>query len=194
MIEKVIGDLHRRVEHAARIVAQVDDEALEFSAARVLEFGHGLFQFGGGGVGEGGDAQVTVVGRQQLGGHALQLHVGALHLELEQRRGTLAPHAQPDRAAFRSAHARDRRIQIGRVDRHAVDPDNDVAGADAGTLGRGAGHASHDTHAALARYHLDADTGVGAAGADLHVVEFIRGQEGRMIVQRFDHAANGVLH
>ena len=46
VIEKIIGDLHRRIEHAAGIVAQVDDEAFEFPGARVLEFGYRALQFG----------------------------------------------------------------------------------------------------------------------------------------------------
>ena len=128
VIEEVIGDLHRRIEHAAGIVAQIDDEALESPGARVLELGHGLLQLGGGGVGEASDAQVAEIRRQQLGLHALQLHVGALHLEFEQRRGAVAPHREPDRTAFGSAHACDGRVQVGRVDRHAVDADDDVAG------------------------------------------------------------------
>ena len=59
----------RGIEHTARIVAQIDDEPLEFPAARMLQPVHGLFQFGGAGIGEGGNAQVTVIGRQQLGRH-----------------------------------------------------------------------------------------------------------------------------
>jgi hypothetical protein len=46
---------------------------------------------------------------------------------------------------------------------------------------------------AFSRHDFDADARVGTRGTDLHIVEFIRTQERRVIIESFDHSTDGVL-
>jgi len=105
------------------------------------------------------------------------MYLGALDFEIQQRAAAGTAYRQMDRTALESAHARDGGLEIGRIDRYVVDRNDDVAGLDTGTLRRGIRHATHDADAVLAGGYLDADAGVGARGADLHILEFIGAQE-----------------
>ena len=160
----------------------------------MLESIDGSLEFLRGGIGEARDAHVAILGRQHLRRDALQPHLGALDVEFEQRLDAGASHGESDRAALRSPHAPNGAVEVGRIDRHVIDPDDDVPGLDAGALGGRIGHAPHDAHAILAGSDLDPNPGIGAARARLHVLEFIGRHERRMIVQCLDHAANGALH
>src|SRR6185437_760082 len=97
-------------------------------------------------------------------------------------------------AALGAAHAIDGGIDVVCIDGDAVDADDRVTGAQPGVLGRGARHAVGDADPILRSGNLYADARIGTAGGHLHVFEFVIAQEGRVRIERLDHATDRRLH
>ena len=185
----------RRTENNYRFYGEEHIERLgAVAACPMLEPVDGRLQLCGAAVGEAGDAKVAVLAGEPFGLDAHQLDMRTPDGELQQRRRAGASHGQADRAACRSAHVLERRVDIGRIDRRVVDLHDHVAGTQPGALGGRAGHAPHHADAVLGGADLHADARVRTAGGDLHVLELVVAQEGGVRVERFGHAADGGEH
>ena len=89
-----------------------------------------------------------------------------------------------------AAHARDGSFDVVGVDGNVVDGDDDVAGQNAGALGRRTLERRHDRDLAVVEVHVEPDARVVARRADPDVFVFVGVEEGRMLVEVGDDAAD----
>lgn len=191
-MRKASGYLDGGLQHAAGVVAQVQDQALETALVVLAQLVQRLDHFLAGVDLELGDAQVGVAGFEDLALDTLDLDDGALEFDVE-RSAAIADDGQGDRGAGLAAHAVDRfghRLALGRL---AVDLHDQVAGLDAGA-GRGGvvDRRDHLDEAVFAA-DLDAQAAELAAGAFLQLGEVLRAEVGGVRVEVAEHALDGVL-
>jgi len=172
IIEQLVGDFHGRLEHAARVVAQVDDDAARPAATLATHARQPRSEIQRGGVAEGGDARVDEAAVELEHGDAVYVDLRALHRELQRQRGTIAHHGQLHRRAARPAHPRHGRVQVG-AHRHAVDRRDHVAALDPSHCRRRIAKWSHHAQCVVRGRHFDPDAGVRARSADAQVGVFL---------------------
>ncbi len=191
--EEVIGNLHRGLQHAAGVVAQVQHQAVELLAAIVLlQLGQRLADLLAGVDLELGDTQVSVTGLQQLALDAAHLDHRTGQLDVE-RLAAFAYQRQADGAAGFAAHLGDgvhHRQTLGRL---PVDFDDQVAGFDAGLGCRRIVDRRHHLDEAVLHADLDAQPAEFAAGAFLQLGKGFWLEIGRVRIEVAEHALDGVF-
>ena len=85
LVEEAVGDGNRLVEQAARIVAEIDDIALDLAAHLGFHAGKGLFEAFLGLLGERADAHIAdvLLGAFEIGLHRLHANAVADELDVE---------------------------------------------------------------------------------------------------------------
>ena len=192
-LEEVVGDFHGCLQHAARVVAQVHDQAAQFLVAVVLaQFGQRLADLFAGIDLELRDTQIAVAVFEHLALHAAHLDHRAGQGQVE--RATAITHQrQLDRATGLAAHlvhGFHHRQTLGRL---AVDLDDQVAGLDAGLRCRRIVDGRDHLDEAILHADLDAQAAELAAGAFLQFGEGFRLEVGRVRVEVAEHALDGIL-
>ncbi|MCY1354601.1 hypothetical protein D9M69_409860 [compost metagenome] len=188
----MVGDLHGGLQHAAGVVAQVEDQPAEAAFVFLAQLGQGLADFFAGIDLELGDAQVAVAFLEDLALHALDLDRGAGQFHVE-RLAAAAHQGQDNLAAGLAAHLVHRLHQRYALGRLAVDLHDQVAGLDAGLGRRGVVDGRDHLDEAVLGADLDAQAAELAAGALLQLLEVFRFQVGRVRVEVAEHALDGVF-
>ena len=192
-VEEGVGHRDRLVEQTARIVAKVDDEALELVLAdvlldlvdRFLEAVEGLLV-------ESRHADVADLALD-AGADRMDRDDVAHEADIEGLLDAGAGDAEDDRRVDVAAHPVDRLIEVEALDALAVERDDHVAGEDAGPRGRGiVDRGDHLDHPFLHR-DFDAQPAELAARLDLHVLEVLGAEIARMGIERGQHAVDGRL-
>src|SRR5690606_12438584 len=191
LLEEMVGDLYRGLQHAAGVVAQVQDQAVEFLAVFLAQSCQCLAHLRAGVDLELGDTQVAIAWFEQLALDAGDLDDCARQFDVEGL-AALAHQRQVDFAAWLAAHhphSLDHRQALGRF---AVDLDDQVASLDAGS---GCGSVI-DGRNHLDKAVLDTDFDAQAtelpAGAFLQLGEGFRLKIGRVRVEIAQHALDGI--
>src|SRR6266498_1521961 len=135
LLQERIGDRNRLVEQSARIVAQVDDEALELVAGLGGEVGDRFLEALGGLLVELGDADKADVVAFEARAHRAHLNARAGDGDLDRLVLALAHDLEFDLGVLRAAHLLDRLVEGEPLHRLVVEMRDDVVGHDAG-LGR----------------------------------------------------------
>ena len=189
--KKFTGHFHRFRQHASRIVAQIQDDALN---ALPLDFEQRAAELAGRPVVKQGDAQVRHrAARQGAPGHVGEFDRLADQVEFLAAAVCRIEHAEPDGRAGRPS---DQVIQFAQRQPDngvSVHFQNDVARPRAGAQGRGAIQGRDDDGAVVLRFDFDADTGEmgahGGGGVAAHFRVEIGGVAG--VAQGISHALNG---
>ena len=187
-VEEQVADFHRAAEHAARVVAQVEDQPAQLAFG--FQFVEGFLGFVAGVVLELGHAQVAVAGLQHFAFHAF--HFDAVTLERHRARLFLAV-AEHRKGHFRTrfaAHQLHRFRQAQAFDEGVVDLEDQVAGLDVGAAGGGVVDRRDHFDEAVFHGHFQTQAAELAAGGGLQVLELVRGQVGGVRVQLHQHAAD----
>ena len=129
LVEKLVGDIHRRPQDAAGIVAKIDDQPAQVSCAFVGEPLHGGAQVLRRLVLELGDADIAIAGFDQSGTHAVDADFRAHQVEIERCRRAIAPHPQVDACARFAAQAADSLADRAPLERGVIHFDHGVARA-----------------------------------------------------------------
>ena len=188
-IEEQVGHADRLFQQAAGIVAQVEHQPLHVG---ILGHQVGQRRFGvvGGGLREGGNAQVSVI--------ALHARFDRFHYNDFTRQGHI------ERRILAGADNSDGQLGIGLAlhlgngvierqaeDRGAVDGGDIVAGFDACLLGGGVVHGGDDLDRAVLAGHFQADAAIRAARLFLQVGIVVVRQVVGMRVERGEHPFQG---
>src|SRR5712692_4296994 len=182
------GDAHRAVQEPARIVAQVENKALQRSV--LIETLQVLHQVLAGVLLKLGNAYPPVAGLDQLGFHALHADDVARERHLEGIRLALAQDGEPDGGARLAAHALDRFVQVHALDRGVVDLDDEVPGLQARAERRSVLDRRNHLDETLFHADLDAQAAEFALGADLKLAERVLVQIRRVRIEPGEHAAD----
>src|SRR5262245_50826482 len=137
LLQERIGDRDRLIEQSARIIAQVDDEALELATGLRGEVGERLLQVLGGLLAELGDADKADVVPFETRAYGTHLDAGTGDGYLDRLVLTLAYDLQFDLGVLRPAHLLDRLVESEPVHWLVVEMGDDVVGHDAGLRRRG---------------------------------------------------------
>ena len=86
VVEQLVGDFDGGLEHAARVVAQVEDQAARLGAEIAAQARDARGEIRGGGIAEGGDARVDEAAVELHHRDAVHVHLRALHRELQRQR------------------------------------------------------------------------------------------------------------
>jgi hypothetical protein len=127
LVDKRVSRCDRRVEAAARIVAEIDDEADQLVAGLLPHVVDRVGKRLRGLIVETGDADITDVAAFEAAGDGRQFDISALDLDLDRGAGTAAQH-QGHFAIRRTAQLLLDLRQGQVVGRFFVDREDDVAG------------------------------------------------------------------
>src|SRR5690606_27813783 len=192
-LQEQVRNLDRCIEHAARIVAEIENETVEPAGSLRAQRVVSGFEIGGRRVRERREPDVAEAIGDQLRAHRLDVDIGARDGEIERLRSALALHAQLDDRAGFAAHAADRLLETVGAHRLAVDGDQHVAGLDSGLGGRRAFERRDDLDDAVLDAEIETDARIVAGRADPHLFVIARGEILRVRVELAQNAANRVL-
>ena len=192
-VEEGIRDFHRRVQYAARVVAEVDDNAAQSITQVRADRGDFFAEVVAGVVGKGTDADVANILIQNAGAHAGHLDDVAGDADDDRLRLAFARDGQFDVGTRLAAHLAHGFGQGHALDRGVVDFDDQVACLDAGTLCRGVVDRRDHAHQAILHLHFDAEPAELPLRGGGDVLELLRIQVSRMRVEAAEHAADRVL-
>src|SRR5262245_3943519 len=190
LLQERIGDRDRLIEQSARIVAQVDDEALELVAGLGGEVGDRLLQVCGGLLTELGDADKADVVPFEARAHRAHLDARAGDGDLDGLVLALAHDLEFDLRVLRAAHLLDRLIEGEPLHRLVVEMRDDVVGHDAGLGRRRLVDRGDDLDQAVLHGDLDAEAAELAPGLHLHVAEALGIHVARMRIEPSQHAVD----
>ncbi len=190
--KEMIRHLHSRLQHAARVVAQVENQAAHLLAVVFAEFGQRLADLVTGLDLELGDADITVAVFQHLRLDALDLN-GRPRQRYVKRRAAIAHQRQRDFLADLAAHLVDRFLHVLSLGRRAIDLHDQVACLNAGLGGGGVVDGRNHLDQAVFDAHFDAQTTEFAAGAFLQLLEILRAEVGRVRIKVAEHALDRVF-
>ena len=190
-VEEFVGDLHGRVEQAAGVAAQIEHEAEQLVAS-------------GGGVRSRAACSrsaAVLSANEDRRTYARPLPRYSLCTVLTwtsvRVNAKCSGASLPGRSTSSvtgvpgvAAHARDRSRDVVGVDGNVVDGRDDVAGQNAGTLGRSAFERRHDRDLAALEVHVEPNARVVARRADADVLVLLGVEERRMLVEVGDDAAD----
>ena len=192
-VQKQIRDSDGGVEYAARVVSEVQDQALETAFILGLEgFQHPAQVFGRVRL-KTGDPHIAEAGFQHLAAHALVGDHGAGDAELKRRFLAFPENGQHDLAAWLAAHELDGVIQEHAFDRLVIQPDDHIAGLNAGPFRGGVVNGRDDPDKTVFHVDLNAQAAEFTRGPFLQIL--IRGliQISGVRVQAREHAADRVF-
>ena len=179
---------NRAVEQTARVVAKIENQALERPLVFLVQRVERIDEQLAGMLLELGDAQVAVTAFQQFGFHAADLDHCARQRNDDGLIDALAHDGELDRRARLAAHALDRVVERHALDRCLVELDDEIARFDARLESRGVLDGRHNLHEAVFHADLDPEPPEFALGADLEVLETLGVEVGRMRIQPRQHA------
>ena len=178
-------------QHAARIVAQIEDQALQIRLLRIDggDLGGQIFNCT---VLELGNADPGEAGLDHLGFDALHADFLALHCHHQWLVFIFAGDGQRNLGIRFAAHFLDRFVQRQTFDRGAVETGDQVAGLEPGAVGGRI--LDRRDHLDVAVFHadFDAETDKFAHRAFTQFLEGFLVEIGGMGVERGDHAGNGL--
>src|SRR6266487_1876964 len=190
LLQERVGDRDRLIEQSARIVAQVDNEALELVAGLGGEVGDRFLEALGGLLVELGDADKADVVAFEARAHRAHLDARAGDGDLDRLVLALAHDLEFDLGVLRAAHLLDRLVEGEPLHRLVVEMRDDVVGHDAG-LGRGGFvDRGHNLNQAILHGDLDAKVAELAPGLHLHVAEALGIHVARMRIEPGQHAVD----
>src|SRR5262245_40638346 len=190
LLQERVGDRDRLIEQSARVVAQVDDEALELIAGLGGEVGDRLLQALGSLLVELGDADKADVVAFEARAHRAHLDARAGDRDLDRLVLALAHDLEFDLGVFRAAHLLDRLIGGGPLHRLVVEMRDNVVGHDAGLRRRRLVDRGHDLDQAVLHGDLDAEAAELAPGLHLHVAEALGIHVARVRIEPSQHAVD----
>ena len=188
LVEEIVRHLDGLVEKPTRIVAQVEDDALEPGADLFPDLLHRVLDAVRRLLAERGDADVADLAFG-LPAHRLDLdhRAGQRHVE---RIAPGAADGQHDVGVDGAAHPLDRLVQGHALHRLVVERDDEVARLDAGAEGRRVVDRRTPLDEAVLHRALDAEPAELAAGLHLHVAEAFRIHVARMRIKTGQHAVD----
>src|ERR1700704_4022757 len=193
-LQEGVGDRDRLIQQPARIVAQIDDIALELLGRNLRrDVGDRLLEAVGGLLVERRDADVTDVFALDLRAHRAHPDDVAHDRHLERLVEALAHDLEADLGVDLAAHLFDGLIEGEALDGFVVEMGDDVAGANARLGGRSLVDRRHDLDQALFLRDLDAQPAELAARLDLPVAEALRVHVARMRIEPVEHPVDGRL-
>ena len=192
LVQKHIRDGHGLIQQAARVVAQIEHDALQFVADFLLELGHHLLHALLRLFVEGGHAQVADLPFQARA-HGTDLDNGAGDGDVERRAPGTAD-GQTDVGTDAAAHLVDRFGEGQPEHRLAVQMADQVAGLDTGAERRGVVDGRNHLDQSGLHGDLDSQAPELAAGLHLHLAEAFGVQVAGMGIQRGQHAGDGGLY
>src|SRR5690606_4329098 len=187
-IEEQVGYLHGGGQQAARVVAQVEHQAMEVLA--IQQVAQCLFGIAATLALELGDAQVTVTRLQYVAAHAANKDAIALQCHGARLLVTGGKNRQLDLGTDFAAQQFHRLAQAQALYKGVIDFQDQVAGVDAGLAGWSVINRRYYLDEAVLQRHFNAEATELAAGGDLQVVVLIRCQVGRVRVEFVEHAAD----
>ena len=185
------GHRDRCFEQAARIVAQVEHEALQVRVLLVDVF-ELLREVVDRAVLELADAQPGITGLDELGAHALHADLFAHDRHREAARLALAEDAEDDFGARLAAHALDRLVHRQALDHGVVDLGDQVTALQASAEGRRALDRRDDLDEPVFHADLDADADELAGRAFAEFLECLLVEVLRVRVEAGHHATDRV--
>ncbi len=191
LLQERVGDGDRFLEQAARIVAEVDDVALELVTDLVREVGDLALQAFGGLLVEGGDADIGDVVLLDARAHRADADVVAHQGDVDRIVLTLADDLELDLGVDRAAHLLDGLVESQALHRLVVEIGDDVIGHDAGAGGRRVVDRRDHLDQTVFHRDLDAEAAELTAGLHLHVAEALGVHVARMRIEAGEHAADG---
>ena len=193
-LEKRVRHRDRLIEQAARIVAQIEDVALQLVLAHLRgNVGDRLLQSFRGLLVELADAHEADVVALDARAHRSHADDVARDRDLDRLVLALAHDGQLDLGVDRAAHLLDRLVQGEPLHLLAVELHDDVVRHDAGLGGGRLVDRGDDLHEAVFHRDLDAEPAELAARLDLHVAEAFRVHVARMRIEPVEHAVDCLL-
>jgi hypothetical protein len=189
VIQESVRNRDRLVEQAARIVAQVQDIALQRPAGLVLQLLDRLFEPRRGLLVERGDPQVADFSLQSAA-HRLHGDDGACNGDIEGF-APGPPEGQHEVRVDGTAHLFDRFGERQAKHRISIQMADQVARLHAGTEGRRVVDGRNHLDQAVFHGDLDAQAPEFALGLNAHVLKGLGVQIARMGIQVGQHAADG---
>src|SRR6516165_9021581 len=190
LLQERIGDGDRLIEQPTRIVAQVDDEALELVAGLGGEVGDRLLQSLGGLLVELSDADKPDVIAFEMRAHRAHLDARAGDGDLNRLVLALAHDLEFDLRVLRAAHLLDRLVEGEPLHRRVVEVRDNVVGHDAGLGRRRLVDRGHDLDQPVLHRDLDAEAAELASGLHLEVAEALGIHVARMRIESGEHAVD----
>src|SRR5258706_205120 len=187
------GDGDGGIEQAARVQAQVEDQALQLAPGLLVEVVQRDDEVLAGVLLELGDADQPVAGLEHPRFHALHADHVAAHDEFERLRLVLAQHRELHFRVGLAAHALHGVGERDALQRHFVQLDDEVSRLDAGAVGRRVLDGGDDFHESVLGADLDAEAAEFALGADLQIAVCVLVEERRMRVEAREHSVDGFL-
>src|SRR5690606_25634311 len=195
LVQEGIRHRDRLVEQAARIVAQVDDVALQLGAHLALQLVDRGDEVLRGVLVERRNAQIAELALAARTHHAgLDDGAGDLHVEGFRRAVGAAADSEHDVGVGRAAHLLDGFLQRLAHHRLAVEMGDQVAGQNAGLLRRRVVDRRHHLDQAVFLRNLDAESAELAARLHAGFLEIARRQIDRIGIERREHAVDGGFH
>src|SRR2546426_7998385 len=191
-VEEEVGHLDRLGEEAARIVAQVEDQALE-PARLLVEALERPLEVVVGALLELRHAHVAVALVEHLRLDALDLDDLARQRDVEELGHVLALQGERHLGLLRAAHLLDRVHQRQVLGELALDLQDLIAGLDPGAVGGRVLDGRDDGQDAVAVRDLDAEAAEAALGVDLELLVEVRRQVGAVRVEGGKHPVDGAL-
>ena len=205
--QKQVADLARCLEQAARVVAQIEDQAAH---ALVLQFLDRLAHLLARRLAETGQTDVAdlvflvehevpgaeIVGLAPIAEYARHLDDGPRDGYIDRFLGALVQHGQRHGLPRLALDQIDGLVHAHVLGRFAVDLDDEVAGQDAGLVGRRAGHRADDRQLAAVlaiEADLNADAAELALALLLELLVLARRDVRRVRIEPFESAVDHVL-
>ncbi len=161
--QELVRNADRRVEHAARVTAQIEHDAEQLVGAGAREqLAHGGVEIARSAVGERREPQVREAVPEIFAGDGLHLHGAARQREAQRHLRAVAHDVERHGRAGSAAHAGHGRADVFLVHRHVVDRHDDVARQDTGARRGRTVERVHDGDLAAVEVHVQADAGVVA--------------------------------
>ena len=187
-LEEEIDHLDRLFEQPARVVAEIEDQALQPSAYLGAELLHRALDPAQRLLAEGDDADIADIA---LGAraHRLDLDHGARDGDVEGL-AVGAPYGEQYVGVGRAAHALDRLGQGEPLHRFIVEMGDQIAGSQTGAMGRCVVDRRDHLDETVLHRDLDPEPADLAAALDLHFTEVLGVEVARMRVERGQHAVD----
>ena len=184
------GNTDCRVEQAAGVVTQVEDEPLE--RAGLIQIGQMLDDRRSRVFLEGSDAQVAVLVVDTLGFHALDFDDFPRQREFDRLCFALADDGQLDLGLGFATHALDCIVQAHALDQFVVKLEDQIAGLDASAVRGRVLDRRNNFDQAILHADFDAQPTELALGTRLQILESVGVEVGRVRVEVGEHATDGM--
>ena len=194
LVQERVGHRHRRVQHPARIVSEIQHEALQVFVAGILpELADRFAQALAGAELELADAHVSVSGLQLAAAHAGHPDDVPRDGDSDRAVQAFAHDCEDDVGPGRSAHHLHRIRERHSLHRSVVEPDDQISCLDAGALRRGVVDRGDDLDESVLHADFDPQPPEFAARPCLQLLVVVGNEVGGVRVETGQHSANRVL-